>query len=75
VDNHPALVAGINEAVGDTNSVVIGWCLVAAFKRPDQSDETGYFYDFQDGQSFHSTLGLVEVLRNHLTETRDRDES
>lgn len=73
-ENHPALVAGISEAVSEDGAVIIGWVLAAAYKTPEQIDTCGYFYDFMDGQPFHSTVGLVEMIKSRLIDNSSSDE-
>lgn len=67
--NHPALEAGIVEALSEPGSVPIGWLVIAAYRSPEQNNGTGYFVDHMDGMPYHSVLGLIEVLRQRSTPT------
>lgn len=69
--NDDALEAAITTALDEPGAVVIGWCLVAAYKSPEQTMETGYFHANPKGQPYHSTLGLWHVGLDYLKESVD----
>lgn len=61
-----ALESAIATEVDMPDSVIIGWCLVVAYKSPEQTLETGYYHGFMDGQPYHSTLGLLNLASDHI---------
>lgn len=61
-----ALITAITDLVDEPGAVVIGYCLVAAYKTVEMEDRCGYTAQHMSGQPFHSSLGLVEYLRMRL---------
>jgi hypothetical protein len=60
------LESAIATEVDMPDSVIIGWCLVAAYKSPEQTSETGYYHAYMDGQPYHSTLGLLNLATDRV---------
>jgi hypothetical protein len=64
----PDLGDAIATALDEPGAVVVGWVVVAAFRTPEQNDETGYFYGYEDRQPYHSSLGLLHAGIERLQE-------